>query len=454
MARFKNLTAAQRREKRKQARLNKKKAKKEGVFKTARQRRDEAKKRTKRTKKDVGFQPSAESIARKEALEAGNEFEDRFLEIISFLPPDQKERAFSLFSVFRKQSPEQQSALIDELMSVAREEVGPLFDLATQRLREDIKDQQDALLRQKGFAERTFTALKRTVDTNALRAKAKEDRSLAKTLRNITGNAFLGRVAGSGIVKRRTREQVEETGIRKEDIDIAAAQRKESGQILFEQQRADIEAGLARLDVLQERGLRDIEEGPLDLDKGREESAVDVFLKLFESQARPAGQTARANIPTGAIDVLSGLDRTDRTGQSRSDVLFQETDEERRARGRIETATEDERFARTDFSPQELEFLKLGIGFTGTTLGKAAVSNISPEEIDRIPRSLISDILPTRERGSRNKNIILNIGAERIVDIQKQFDDIQSGRARKRELEEHKKRVEARRQARLAKLNS
>lgn len=307
---FKDMTPAERREARKEARLNKKKPE------PVPQRFTSAD--TNRGKKAAvieresmfesaprGYQQTPEEKARV-AAEAGenSNFEDIFLSVIQFLPPEQQSRAFSLFSVFRKQSPEDQKAVIDSLMTVAREQTGPLFDLYKKRITEDTEYNKAALNRQMNNAKALYDRLVQVTDTNALRDKAKTDRNMAKVIRNITNNAFVERVAGSGIQRRRTQEQLEEARLAKEDIEVAKGQKQvQAGQQLG-QIEADIQARLAREDILKERDV-------FDTEQKEEESVRSLFLSLFENQMSGAGDDARENIETGAIDPTTGMPSTD-----------------------------------------------------------------------------------------------------------------------------------------------
>lgn len=340
---FKNMTPAQRTEARKQARLNKKKPPAtEPRFTRAdtnRGRREEVE----AAKKEVvprGYQPPPESEVQKAAV-ANENFEDIFLSIVQFLPPDQQGRAFSLFSVFRQQSPEDQRVVIDSLMEVAREQTGPLFDLYKKRIEEDSTYNKAILDRQRNNAKANYDRLVQTVDTNALRDKAKEDRNMAKVIRTITNTAFVDRVAGSGIQRRRTQEQIEAAQLAKDDIATKAVQTKGAAGQSLGQIEQDIQAKIEREDVLRQRDL-------YDENQKQEEASRSLFLSLFENQFANAGDNARDNVESGDIDPTTGKPGSDvavvpggvadpnirASDMIRSDV-FQSggTDAQRRTRG-------------------------------------------------------------------------------------------------------------------------
>lgn len=347
---FKNMTAAERRDARKQARLNKNKPPEPPapIFgNTSRGRRAEAEQQkaeleTNLTKR--GAQPSPEQQAASAAA-SNSKFEDIFLSIIQFLPPDQQGRAFSLFSVFRQQPPEDQKAIVDSLMQVAREQTGPLFDLYKQRIEQDTEYNKASLNRQLNSATNNYNRLVQDVDTNALRDKAKTDRNMAKIIRTITNTAFVDRVAGSGIQRRRTQEQIDEARLAKEDIAVKANQTKGTAGQQLGQIEQDIQARLDREDVLKERDLTDEQQK-------QEEANRTLFLNLFENQFANAGDNARDNVESGDIDPTTGKPGSNvsitpggvqsadiRTGDELRSDVFQSggTDDQRRTRGREET---------------------------------------------------------------------------------------------------------------------
>lgn len=316
------MTAAQRREARKQARVNKSQAKlapppaKQRFTPRAAQeialKQKEQEKRPEPTK-------TPEQDAKERATSADS-FEDIFLNIVQFLPEDQKGRALSLFSVFRKQDPAQQKEIVDSLMSTAREQTGPLFDLMVGRIEEDRTYQKAAYERQKQNAVAQYDQLVQQTDLNALRDKAKQDRGLATTLRSITGSAFTDRVAGSGIVRRRNEEPMITSQTNKDDIDYARRQMQARARLSTEQTKAEMDANIGRVDVLSDR---------LKFDQGQtlEEGAQSLFLSLFENQYAGQGDAARDMIPTGALA---------------DDVLTESSDEQRRARYNQERLKNDD----------------------------------------------------------------------------------------------------------------
>lgn len=229
--------------------------------------------------------------------QSNSSFEDIFLSVIQFLPPDQQGRAFSLFSVFRKQSPEQQKAIVDSLMSVAKEQTGPLYDLMKTRIEEDTTYAEAALNRQKNNALANYNRIVELTDINALRDKAKEDRSLAKTVRSITDNAFVTRVSGpGGIARRRTQEQLEAARLAKEDIDVAKNQKQTQAYQAFGQLEQEINARIAREQQMKERDLFDEEQKQMEANRS-------LFLSLFENEFSGLGDNARTNIESGDIPV-------------------------------------------------------------------------------------------------------------------------------------------------------
>lgn len=343
---FKNMTPDQRREARKQARLNKRKpepapqprfADTNRGKRAVAEARDEKATATRTT--TIERTPEQEAMTRSQS----GKFEDIFLNIVQFLPPEQQARAFSLFSVFRQLPEADQKSTIDSLMSVAREQTGPLFDLYRKRIEEDRDYQKADLLRQKNNAKATYDRLVQTTDFNALRDKGKTDRNIAKIIRNITNTAFAERVAGSGIQRRRTQEQLDEARIAKEEIDIDKSQKQaQAGQQLgqIEQQ---IQQNIDRQDVLSQRELDSNEQK-------REEESRSLFLSLFENNFQNAGDNARENVESGDIPTTGragsdisilpgGVQSTNirRSDEMRADVFNDGgTDEQRVTRGREE----------------------------------------------------------------------------------------------------------------------
>lgn len=349
---FKDMTPAQRVEARRQARLNKNKtaaapAPRFSYEDTNRGRRDaaeEAQKKADEAMSQRGYQLTPEQEARN-AASANKDFEDIFLSVIQFLPPDQQGRAFSLFSVFRQQKPEDQKLIVDSLMKVAQEQTGPLFDLYKQRIEQDSTYNKAALDRQMNNAKANYERLVRDVDTNALRDKAKTDRNMAKVIRSITNTAFVDRVAGSGIQRRRTQEQIDEARLAKEDTDVQATQTKGVAGQQLGQIEQDIQAKLNREDVLAERDQTDNEQK-------RQEEQRALFLSLFENQFANAGDDARENVESGDIDPTTGKPGSNVTitpgGVNAGDVRIEDTlrsdvfqsggtDQQRKTRGNEET---------------------------------------------------------------------------------------------------------------------
>lgn len=297
---FKNMTPEQRREARKQSRLKKQKpaAPAPRFSGTNRGKRDAAEKREAAfVEQKKGAQPSLEQEAATRA--ASTKFEDIFLNIVQFLPPEQQARAFSLFSVFRQLPEADQKSTIDSLMQVAREQTGPLFDLYKKRIEEDTDYQKADLDRQKNNAKANYDRLVAVTDFNALHDKAKTDRNIAKIIRNITNTAFVDRVSGSGIQRRRTQEQLEEARLAKEEIDIDKTQKQGSAGQAYGQIAQEIDQKLNREDALGQRLLDDNEQK-----RAEEERAL--FLQLFDNNYSMAGDVARDNLESGDIPTTSG----------------------------------------------------------------------------------------------------------------------------------------------------
>lgn len=328
------MTPAERVEARKQARLNKQKPPEPSpsIFtETSRSRRSDAKVREAAVVPSAGYQLTPEEQARNEA--SGNKnFEDIFLSVIQFLPPDQQGRAFSLFSAFRQQKPEDQKTVIDSLMKIAQEQTGPLFDLYKKRIEQDTEYNKAALNNQLSSAKANYDRLVQTVDTNALRDTAKTDRNMAKVIRSITNTAFVDRVAGSGIQRRRTQEQIDEARLANEDIMVKANQTKGAAGQQIGQIERELQSKIDREDVLKERDVTDNAQK-------EEEANRSLFLSLFENQFANSGENARDNLESGDIDVTGGSSSADvRSSVSAQMDAFASggTDAQRRARGNEE----------------------------------------------------------------------------------------------------------------------
>lgn len=340
------MSASERREVRKQARINKAASKvpvQRFVQKTDRQIREDVEKREeefKQTNLDRGPVQTPEQQA---AATVSNDqtFEEMFLSIAQFLPPEDQARAYSLFSVFRKLPLADQKATVDSLMEVARQSAGPLFNLYEKRIKEDTTYNKGALERQMNNALSNYDRLISTIDTNVIRDKAKTDRGMAETIRSITNRAFVDRVSGSGIQRRRTQEELERARLDKEDADVRAGQGRGAAGAQFEQLKANLQSQLDREDVLQERSVFDNEQKQLEEERM-------LFLKLFENQMSGMGDDARANLETGDIPSADGKRST-----TAAEAMAQGgTDEQRRARTaeekRVANArAEDARYAST-----------------------------------------------------------------------------------------------------------
>lgn len=330
---FNNMTAAERREVRKQARINKREAKvvpePRFVPKSNRQVQQDVVKREERFVQN-NLDRAPVKTPEQEAAEIANgeqSFEEMFLSIVQFLPPEDQSRAYSLFSTFRKLPKEEQKTMVDSLMNVARQNAGPLYDLYEKRIKEDATYNMEALKRQMNNAQANYDRLISTIDTNVIREKAKTDRSMAETIRNITNTAFVDRVAGSGIQRRRTREELERARLDKEDADVKANQGRGVAGAQFSQLQGNLQSQLDRQDVLQERDLYDNSQEEMEKERS-------LFLQLFENQMSGAGDNARDNIPTGDIPDAE-------VGKTRADVFAEGgTDAQRRAR-----TTEEKRVA-------------------------------------------------------------------------------------------------------------
>lgn len=233
-------------------------------------------------------------------------FEDDFIEIIGFLPQEQREQAFSYFSVFRRLPLEDQERLIGALMEMARRAVGPLFDLKRQRLREDTDYTVGGLERDRASAQAKFDELKNTIDTNAVRDKAKTDRALATILSRITSTAFRTNISG-GIVKLRGLMAMRNAKIKEEDIDVKAGQRLRAGQLALNDKLGDIRARLDRASDLYDRGEFDLAQKELA-------ETRSLFVDLAANELEPYGDIARRNIT--ASDVLGGPGGTGMGGYS------------------------------------------------------------------------------------------------------------------------------------------
>lgn len=335
---FKTMTPTQRREARVQARMNKSKPPAPIFSDTSRGRRAAAEKAAMEVKPS-GFQPNQSDRVIAEATAVKTDFEDIFLSIIQFLPPEEQGRAFSLFSVFRKSDPADQKAVVDSLMEVAQEQTGPLFKLYKDRIQQDTTYKKADLSRQLNNAKAIYDRVAETVDLNALREKAKTDKTMAKTIRSITNTAFVDRALG-GVQRRRSREVIDEAGDAKDEINVKANQLKTDALQNFGRIEQDIQAKLAREDVLQGRDLFDQDQDQLEAERG-------LFLSLFENSLANSGENARDNIGSGDIDVSGSNPSANLRSTDRADVLAGGTDAQRRARGAEEirvknAATEQE----------------------------------------------------------------------------------------------------------------
>jgi hypothetical protein len=306
------MTAAQKREVRKEARLNKRLGKrayaspppravvpyqsKQLGNKSPQQRRAEEEE-ARKSASEKAQTPDQEKLRLEGEVPKGDaDFEDLFLSIVNSLPPgEQREQAFSYFAVFRKLPKEDQKNLVDQLMAHVETVYGPLRTRVMENLRQDFEYESKKLNLARNFAEAQFDQLVHDTDFNLLRSNAKTDKALAKTLQRVSSNAFLGNIVGSGIVRRQgfyVREAAQEL---KEDAAIQANQLKNKERLSFADVVARTENELARQQVLRERG---------EFAKSQEilENSNVLFAELFQNRFTDVGDTARRSIPTGAIE--------------------------------------------------------------------------------------------------------------------------------------------------------
>ena len=237
-------------------------------------------------------------------------FEDMFLDIVQFLPAgEERDRAFSMFATFRKLPPDEQSRIVDSLMTQAEEATGRKFDKDLNRIKEDADFNRRHIERGSSFAIASFNRLKGDLDFKAIRDKSKVNNALGETVRRVQSQGFTTGVRGtSGLLRKRYRKARDEAKEKKVDIDIQKNQNLANENLALANTKATNDAQLGRLDTLEDRGREDL----LEEEKEAERS---LFLDLFSNQNSALQDQALANIATGAIGDTSLGDTTRTSGE-------------------------------------------------------------------------------------------------------------------------------------------
>jgi hypothetical protein len=425
--RFKDMTAKERRESRRKSRLRKKEAKQQPRFSRPPSRRDIERFIRPTAKADpvIDVPATIKELAGKKQPEG---FVEEFIDLVSFLPAGDRERAFGFLGTFSKQDPEQQKEFLQSLEAIAREAVGPTFDLFRGRLKEDLEFQKQAIKRQENFATSNFNRIKKNLDFNAIRDKAKVNRALGSTIRRIGSRSFVTGVKGtSGLLRRRTEEQRTGARIQREDIDIARSQQLGAAGQVLNQQLADIQSREERLDVLFKRGEEDL----LQKEEVEQRSLV---LDLLENQRK--GLTAQNLLTVGPTEgsvlesITGGGTRADvAEDRARKESLFEALGIDER----FINLSEEEKFAKKGLTEDQLKILELaeakgtgqgGRGFVGGNLSLG----LTEEEIATLPKSVIQQIVPSARPETGLKNVIFNFGRQEFGEKFDVFRDIREGR--------------------------
>lgn len=260
------------------------------------------------------------AVSQNDLLEQGKANAQTFMQIISGMPVETKNRYLSAFTDFLALPIDQQSSYLAGLEQTAKDIVEPAIKQRRERQQEDYEYDKQKIEREKTNLQITFNQVVRGLDLNKNRDIAKENQTAAKTMQNVGNTAFVTNVAGAGIFSRRTAYVRENLQNNVEDITVNFNQKM--GEATTKKGLADIEFD-SELDRLFQLNERDV----TDLDQTQKQDELSMFLELAGSKFGQKGQQNAALLEAGTNTDL-GKDE----GSAATDFSTGGTDTQRRAR--------------------------------------------------------------------------------------------------------------------------